>query len=108
MGQRTCSSTSDSKRSDSCDTDKNIDPLKSESDDNMEQKNIIITQPSVVSVDQEDMRIREDMGEGLGEIEEEDEGRKESVSSGSLLEGRTERNKMLSASDCDGGKKLLS
>ena len=44
LAQRSSTSTSESKRSDSTDTDRNVDGLKSESDDNTEQKNIIITQ----------------------------------------------------------------
>ena len=43
LAQRSSTSTAESKRSDSSDTDRNVDTLKSESDDNMEQKNIIIT-----------------------------------------------------------------
>ena len=44
LAHHSSTSTAESKRSDSCDTDKNIDPLKSESDDMMELKNIIVTQ----------------------------------------------------------------
>ena len=55
------------------------------------------------SVDLEDHPLREDHEE-LGGIEEEDEGRKESQSSGSQLDCHSDRNKLTSASDADGGR----
>ncbi|KAK2161894.1 hypothetical protein LSH36_108g07045 [Paralvinella palmiformis] len=100
LAQRSSTSTAESKRSDSSDTDRNVDTLKSESDDNMEQKNIIITQATMQSVDVEEKHNVEEHGE-LSGIEEESEARKDSVSSGSQLDGKQEKNKLPSTSDAE-------
>ena len=44
LAQHSSTSTAESKRSDSSDTERNVDVLKSESDDTAEQRNIIVTQ----------------------------------------------------------------
>jgi hypothetical protein len=55
-------------------------------------------------VDIEDRHFRDDHEELDGIKEEEEEGRKESLSSGSQLDGKPEMNKLTSTSDADGGR----
>ena len=65
------SSLSESKRSDSCDTDKNIERLESEENGGTaeQQKNIIITNPSMDQLDEADVEVN-------GEVEQNEPGNK--------------------------------